>query len=77
MLPHIADSEELHNLIMEMIGDLNASHTGISGGSRLPVQARPRSGSRRAIQGSISSPTRSGSTRSATFIARVRRITIT
>jgi tricorn protease len=41
VLPHIADSEELHNLIMEMIGDLNASHTGISGGTRLPVQGTP------------------------------------
>ena len=41
MLPHIADSEELHNLIMEMIGDLNASHTGISGGSRVPTQGTP------------------------------------
>ena len=41
MLPHIADSEELHNLIMEMIGDLNASHTGITGGSRLPAQGPP------------------------------------
>jgi tricorn protease len=39
MLPHIADSEELHNVIMEMIGELNASHTGISGGSRLPGEA--------------------------------------
>jgi tricorn protease len=38
MLPYIADTEELHNLIMEMIGDMNASHTGISGGSRLPTQ---------------------------------------
>jgi len=38
MLPHIADTEELHNLIMEMIGDMNASHTGITGGSRLPTQ---------------------------------------
>ena len=38
MLPYIADSEELHNLIMEMIGDMNASHTGISGGTRLPGQ---------------------------------------
>jgi hypothetical protein len=36
ILPHIADNEELHNLIMEMIGELNASHTGITGGSRLP-----------------------------------------
>jgi tricorn protease len=43
MLPHIADNEELHNLIMEMIGDLNASHTGISGGTRLPgEQAQER-----------------------------------
>uniref|UniRef100_Q029B1 Tricorn protease homolog n=1 Tax=Solibacter usitatus (strain Ellin6076) TaxID=234267 RepID=Q029B1_SOLUE len=41
LLPHIADSEELHNLVMEMIGDLNASHTGITGGSRLPVQGAP------------------------------------
>ncbi len=41
MLPHIADTEELHNLIMEMIGDLNASHTGISGGSRLPGEPPP------------------------------------
>ena len=36
MLEHIADTEELHNLIMEMIGELNASHTGISGGGLLP-----------------------------------------
>jgi tricorn protease len=36
LLSNIADTEELHNLIMEMIGELNASHTGISGGSELP-----------------------------------------
>ncbi len=36
VLEHVADSEELHNLIMEMIGDLNASHTGITGGGGLP-----------------------------------------
>ena len=41
LLPHIADLDELHNLIMEMIGDMNASHTGISGGSRLPTQGPP------------------------------------
>ncbi len=41
MLPHIADTEELHNLIMEMIGDMNASHTGITGGTRLPTQGPP------------------------------------
>ena len=36
VLEHVADNEELHNLIMEMIGELNASHTGISGGGGLP-----------------------------------------
>ncbi len=36
MLANIADTEELHNLIMEMIGELNASHTGITGGGSLP-----------------------------------------
>ncbi len=39
LLPYISDTEELHNVIMEMIGDINASHTGISGGSRVPGQA--------------------------------------
>jgi tricorn protease len=39
MLEHVADNEELHNLIMEMIGELNASHTGISGGGGLPGEA--------------------------------------
>ena len=38
MLEHVADTEELQNLVMEMIGELNASHTGISGGTRLPTQ---------------------------------------
>jgi tricorn protease len=32
LLPHVADREELHDVIMEMIGEMNASHTGISGG---------------------------------------------
>jgi tricorn protease len=36
MLPHVADQEELQNLVMEMIGELDASHTGISGGGTLP-----------------------------------------
>lgn len=39
LLSNIADTEELHNVIMEMIGDMNASHTGISGGGRLPGEA--------------------------------------
>ncbi len=36
LLGNIADIEELQNTIMEMIGEINSSHTGISGGSRLP-----------------------------------------
>ena len=32
LLTHVADTEELHDVIMEMIGEINASHTGISGG---------------------------------------------
>ena len=30
MLDYVADQEEMHNIISEMIGELNASHTGIS-----------------------------------------------
>ncbi len=40
LLGYISDTEELHNVIMEMIGDMNASHTGISGGGRLPGQTQ-------------------------------------
>jgi tricorn protease len=36
VLPYIADTEELHNVIMMMIGDMNASHTGISAGGLIP-----------------------------------------
>src|ERR1035438_9515667 len=36
LLPYIADTEELHKVIMEMIGDMNASHTGISAGGVIP-----------------------------------------
>jgi tricorn protease len=41
LLPNISDSEELHNVLMEMIGELNASHTGVSGGGTLPGQPAP------------------------------------
>ncbi len=41
VLEHVADTEELHNLIMEMIGELNASHTGISGGGLIPGETPP------------------------------------
>jgi tricorn protease len=42
LLPHIADTDELHNVIMEMIGEMNASHTGISGGGGLPGEPAPQ-----------------------------------
>jgi tricorn protease len=32
LLPHVSGSEELHTVMMMMIGHLNASHTGVSGG---------------------------------------------
>ncbi|MGA2270500.1 MAG: S41 family peptidase [Bryobacteraceae bacterium] len=41
LLGNIADTEELHNVIMEMIGDMNASHTGISGGGVIPGLTPP------------------------------------
>lgn len=41
VLEHVADPEELHNVIMQMIGELNASHTGVSGGGLLPGEVAP------------------------------------
>ncbi len=32
LLKNVGDSDELHSLIMQMIGELNASHTGVTGG---------------------------------------------
>ena len=32
LLEYVADQEEMHNLVSQMIGELNASHTGISAG---------------------------------------------
>ena len=36
LLEHIADREEMHDLVSRMLGELNASHTGISGPSGDP-----------------------------------------
>jgi tricorn protease len=33
VLDNLVDQEELHNVMMMMIGELNASHTGVSGGT--------------------------------------------
>ncbi len=32
LLPNITDNDELHVVMMQMIGELNASHTGVTGG---------------------------------------------
>ena len=37
LLDYLVDSEELHTVMMMMIGQLNASHTGVSGGPN-PIQ---------------------------------------
>lgn len=34
LLAHASDQEEMHDIVSEMIGELNASHTGISAGAR-------------------------------------------
>jgi tricorn protease len=44
LLENLVDQEELHNVMMMMIGELNASHTGVSAGAsaaeRSPAQTR-------------------------------------
>jgi tricorn protease len=44
LLQYLVDEEELHTVMMMMIGELNASHTGVSGGpaaaERSPAQTR-------------------------------------
>ena len=44
LLGYLVDEEELHTVMMMMIGELNASHTGVSGGpaaaERSPAQTR-------------------------------------
>lgn len=40
LIDYTADQEEMHNVISQMIGELNASHTGISVQTRPEVQTR-------------------------------------
>jgi tricorn protease len=43
LLDHVADTDELHAVMMMMIGELNASHTGVSGGpNNLPRTEQTR-----------------------------------
>jgi tricorn protease len=58
ILPHVSDLDEFHVLVMDMIGKLNASHTGISGGS-LPGQTR-QSGAQTRYPGFDLEPDASG-----------------
>jgi len=44
LLDSLVDESELHNVMMMMIGELNASHTGVSGG---PSDAGPSTGATR------------------------------
>jgi tricorn protease len=44
LLAHVGDQEDLHDVIMMMIGELNASHTGISGGGGGRGRARDSGG---------------------------------
>ena len=48
LLPNVVDNDELHVVMMQMIGELNASHTGVTGGG-VPAA----DGSRRTILVSI------------------------
>ena len=40
LMPYVADQEEMHNVVSQMIGELNASHTGISAPRRSEVETR-------------------------------------
>ncbi len=44
LLEYLVDQDELQNVMMMMIGELNASHTGVSGG---PLDAGPSTGTTR------------------------------
>ncbi len=42
LLKYVSDDEELNTLLQQMIGELNASHTGVSGGGPRPPASLPR-----------------------------------
>jgi len=65
LLANIGDSDELRNMIMQMIGELNASHTGVSAAPpETPITHRP------AIPASNSSRIVRAATRSPSFTGR-------
>ncbi len=40
LIDHCADQQEMQDVMQQMIGELNASHTGVSGGPRPEIQTR-------------------------------------
>lgn len=42
LMDYVGDQEEMHNVVSQMIGELNASHTGISGGQGPGDDDQPR-----------------------------------
>ena len=60
LLEHVADTDELHNVIMEMIGELNASHTGITGGGGLPGEPQMQDRIQTRYPGFTMQPDKSG-----------------
>ena len=72
LLDHVVDREELQTVMMMMIGQLNASHTGVSGGAPAVDSAQQT-----RHPGFTPRGRRGGSTRSATSSRTVRPIAIT
>ena len=74
LLNYLVDEEELHTVMMMMIGQLNASHTGVSGG---PSDTTVLAGADASSRLRRSCPIRPASTASATSTRRDRPITTT
>ena len=70
LLDFLVDQSELQTVMMMMIGELNASHTGVSGG---PSDSGPSTGTTRQPGFDVTFDA-SGSTASATSIRPVRPI---
>ena len=74
LLDYLVDDDELNTVMMMMIGQLNASHTGVTGGG--PANDN-RTCCKRATRGSIWRRTRPASTRSLTSTRTALPITTT
>ena len=74
LLDYLVDEDELHTVMMMMIGELNASHTGVSGG---PSDAEPSPAPTRYPGFDARRSIRPATTRSATSTRTARPITTT